>query len=197
MTRRSRLKCLIASLAAVVAVAVTGAPAAAQGTPFKIRGGGVGPDGLPLPGQPARPHVATGTATHLGRYSGAGTLQALSAASTSPTTLGGLFGSAPTFTFTAANGDKLVCKYGKQTPADARTGQFTLTILDVTDAGELLVEALFEAYFEVQPQLSTGRLAGATGGWLMIARSAPFALGTDDPVYYSWEGTGRVALARP
>lgn len=32
--------------------------------PFKIRGAGVGPEGLPLPGQDARSHWVEGNATH-------------------------------------------------------------------------------------------------------------------------------------
>ena len=43
-------------------------------------GGGVAPFGLPLPGQDPRPHSSLGQATHLGRYTGDGTVETDSAA---------------------------------------------------------------------------------------------------------------------
>ncbi|MBI1325724.1 hypothetical protein GC170_21380 [bacterium] len=169
--------------------------------PFKISGSGSGPFGVPLPGQPARPHWVVGEATHLGHHYGEGTVQTLSVDPVSPPgTITGRFGSGSPFVFTGANGDKLACDYGDQ-PGSSASGTFVLTILDVLGilpdgSPILLVEALWTADFVVKPAMSTGRFAGATGGWVMYARSEPFVLGSDQPVFYSWEGTGQVQLNR-
>src|SRR5262249_4380782 len=59
MIRSSRLKVVWAPLAAlVVLLALACGGAQAQVKPFKISGAGVGPLGLPLPGQDPRPHWA-------------------------------------------------------------------------------------------------------------------------------------------
>ena len=42
--------------------------------------------------------------------------------------------------------------------------------------------------------LGTGKFAGVTGSWVMVARSEPFVLGSDDPVAYSWEGQGQLTF---
>ena len=59
-----------------------------------------------------------------------------------------------------------------------------------------MVEAEWIAEFVVQPDLSTGKFAGATGSWVMYAYSEPFVLGSADPVYYSWEGEGRITFEK-
>jgi len=61
---------------------------------------------------------------------------------------------------------------------------------------DLIVEARWLAEFVVVPDESTGRFAGVTGSWIMDARSEPFVLGSDDPVAYSWEGSGRLTFPR-
>jgi hypothetical protein len=43
---------------------------------------------------------------------------------------------------------------------------------------------------------ATGKFAGATGSWVMVARSEPFVLGSDDPVVYSWEGEGALTFLK-
>lgn len=183
-------------------LALTTTPAAAQVVkPFKIGGAGAGPDGLPLPGQPARMHWAVGQATHLGRYYGEGTVQTLSVDAVSPPgTITGRFGSGSPFIFTGANGDQLACDYGDQ-PGSAANGTFTLTILDVLGTLPdgtpiLLVEALWIADFVAKPEMSTGKFAGVTGSWVMYARSEPFVLGSDDSVDYSWQGQGQLTFRR-
>ncbi|MGE3821381.1 MAG: hypothetical protein AB7I30_18375, partial [Isosphaeraceae bacterium] len=117
-------------------------PAIAQVVkPFKIRGAGIGPEGLPLPGQPARSHWIVGNATHLGRHTGEGTVQTLSAGfDPSSGKIVGRFSSGRPFVFAGANGDKLVCDYGDQ--GHGEPGDFELTILGMTPEGALIVEAL-------------------------------------------------------
>jgi hypothetical protein len=186
------------SLAAVVAlVAFTGQPAGAQEKAFKIAGAGFGPEGLPLPGQPARPHWVVGVATHLGLHYGEGTVQTDSAVPDFPNgKITGEFGSGSPFVFTGASGDKLVCHYGRTDFGAGTPGTFTLTILEVGDDMSLLVEAHWIAEFVVQPEECTGKFAGARGSWVMDARSAPFVLGSDDPVAYSWEGEGTLTFKK-
>lgn len=199
MLSRSRILGLVAGL---VVGSLFMAPAQAQNVkPFKITGSGVGPSGLPLPGQPARPHWVVGEATHLGHHYGEGTVQTLSVDPVSPPgTITGRFGSGSPFVFTGANGDKLACDYGDQPGSDA-SGTFTLHILDVLGilpdgTPILLVEALWVADFVVKPELSTGKFAGATGSWVMYARSEPFVLGSDAPTAFSWEGEGKIKFFR-
>lgn len=82
----------------------------------------------------------------------------------------------------AANGDRLATYYGRTDFGASEPGTFELTILGVTDDGFLIVEALWIAEFVVQPELCTGRFAGVTGSWIMIATSEPFVLGSSQPL---------------
>src|SRR4051794_4284386 len=81
MIPMSRRNAAVSPLVALLAaLALADAPAQAQVTePFKIKGAGVGPLGLPLPGQEPRSHWIVGEATHLGRHSGEGTVRTDSA----------------------------------------------------------------------------------------------------------------------
>lgn len=178
--------------AAVVATVGLAAPdAAAQTTPFFIAGGGVATAGLPLPGQPARTHWSVGVATHLGLYAGTGSIKTDTAVPDPAAGLiTGAFGSGSPYVFTAANGDKLATYYGRTDFGAAAPGSFKLTILGVLPNGALVVEAEFLAEFVIQPTLSTGRFAGATGSWTMYAWTGPFVLGSSDPVPYGWTGFG-------
>src|SRR4051812_8182000 len=106
------VRCHILMLSVVALIADLGpatAPAHAQVVkPFKIKGSGEGPTGLPLPGQPARIHWIVGEATHLGRHYGEGSVQTLSVDPDSPPgTITGEFGSGDRdpFVFVGANGD--------------------------------------------------------------------------------------------
>jgi hypothetical protein len=188
----------VGPLLAVAALAFASGNAQAQNQAFKITGAGVGPSGLPLPGQDPRPHWIVGVATHLGLHYGEGTVQTDSAAF-DPNTgkIAGEFGSGSPFVFRGANGDKLVCHYGRTDFGASKPGTFELTIVDVTAEGYPIVEALWIAEFVPQPKECTGKFAGVTGSWIMYARSAAFVLGSDDPVVYSWEGEGRLTFASP
>jgi hypothetical protein len=163
----------------------------AQAKPFKIKGSGVGPDGLPLPGQAPRPHWIVGEATHLGRHTGEGTVRTDTAVF-DPNTghITGEFGSGSPFTFTGANGDKLVVYYGRTDHGAKKPGTFDLTIVDILADGSLVVEAVFVAEFVPVSDQCTGKFAGVTGSWIMVATTGPFILGSDDPIPYSWEGEG-------
>lgn len=193
-----------AIIASVACLASTPQWAAAQRTvekPFKIRGEGVGPNGLPLPGQPARPHWVIGNATHLGLHYGEGALQTDSADpvfDTDGNLIGfdGEFGSAAPFVFCGANGDKLVTNYGRTDLGAEQPGIFLLNVVDVLPNSALVVEALWIAEFVVDGEASTGKFAGASGSWTMFAYSEPFVLGSDDPVDYRWEGEGRLLFQK-
>jgi hypothetical protein len=193
----------VAVLASALAVAFTLATAAeAQVKPFKISGEGIGPAGLPLPGQAPRPHWIVGEATHLGRHHGEGTVQTDSAVlDLANGRITGEFGSGDPFVFVAANGDKLACHYGRTEFGASQPGTFELAILDVlgfdADGNPILVvEALWLAEFVPQPDLSTGRFAGISGSWTMVAWSEPFILGSDDPVHYAWAGEGKLEFRK-
>jgi hypothetical protein len=185
-----------AMLLAALALAPTQARAQVV-KPFKITGEGVGPTGLPLPGQDPRPHWIVGEATHLGRHDGAGTVQTDSAVvDLAAGVITGEFGSGSPFVFKGANGERLVTWYGRTDHGASEPGTFTLTILGATPDGALIVQALWIAEFVAVPEESTGKFTGVTGSWVMIARSEPFVLGTNDPVSYSWEGEGRLTFRR-
>src|SRR5438270_7229892 len=172
----------VVTLAALLAsLWVASAPAQAQVVkPFKITGGGVGPTGLPLPGQAPRPHWIVGEATYLGRHYGEGTIRTDSAVFDPGTgTIVGQFGSGSPFVFVAANGDRLVTWYGRTDHGAGQPGTFELTILGFQGVSPV-VEALWVAEFVVVPDASTGKFAGATGSWVMVARSEPFVLFSDD-----------------
>jgi hypothetical protein len=198
MVRSPQLKGVIAPLAALVAVlTLVCGSAQAQVKPFKVSGEGVGPLGLPLPGQDPRPHWAVGEATHLGRYYGEGTLQTDSATfDPEAGKIVGEFGSGSPFVFTGADGDELVCWYGRTDHGASEPGTFELIIVGLTDDGALIVEALFIAEFVPDPEESTGKFAGVTGGWTMYAWTEPFVLGSDDPVYYAWQGEGSLTFKK-
>ncbi len=195
MLLNRRWNVFVAPLVALfAALALASAPAQAQVKPFKIVGAGVAPEGFPLPGQDPRPHWIVGEATYLGLHHGEGTVRTDSAQPQPNGTITGEFGSGSPFVFVGANGDKLVTYYGRTDFGASKPGTFTLTVVDVLPDGSLVVEALFVAEFVVQPNLSTGKFAGATGSWTMYAWTAPFVLGSDDPIAYAWEGEGSITF---
>lgn len=198
MLRPFRMETVVAPVTALlVALALAGGTAGAQEKAFKITGAGVGTEGLPLPGQDPRPHWIVGHATHLGLHYGEGTVRTDSAGpSPTPGTITGEFGSGDPFVFYAANGDKLVTYYGRTDKGAGTPGTFTLTVVGATEDGQPIVEAAWVAEFVVQPNESTGRFAGATGSWVMYAYSEPFVLASSDPVYYWWEGEGRLTFQK-
>jgi hypothetical protein len=183
------------AMTTLVAVAALAASAEAQVEAFKITGGGIAPTGLPLPGQDPRQHWSVGNATHLGKYSGDGSVATESDAFDPDTgTIKGEFGGGSPYIFTAANGDKLVTYYGRVANGAAAPGTFELTIVGFTGNGDLIVTAEFKAEFVVQPE-STGKFAGVTGSWIMIADTEPFVLGASDPVAYTWHGEGKLTFS--
>jgi hypothetical protein len=183
---------LLMSSFAFVSLLPAGAQAQVE-KPFKITGEGIGPTGVPLPGQPARPHWIIGEATHLGRHYGEGKVQTDSAMPPSDGAITGEFGSGAPFVFEGADGDLLVCEYGRTEFGAEQPGFFELTILGVED-GALIVEALWIAEFVPVSDACTGKFAGVTGGWIMFAESEPFVLGSNDPIFYSWEGEGSLVF---
>lgn len=196
MMRSFRFRCLLMAIAAFTSFSAESLQA--QVKPFKIRGAGIAPDGLPLPGQPMRSHWIVGNATHLGRHWGLGAVMTdsadLSQLPGGPIT--GEFGSAVPFVFVGANGDQLACHYGRTDFGAIVPGMFELTVIDVLPTGDLVVKALWIAEFVVQTDLCTGKFAGATGSWIMIARSGPFVLGSSEPLFYWWHGKGQLKFAQ-
>ena len=179
-------------------IALASATAQAQVKPFKITGGGVAPEGLPPPGEEGRQHWSVGNATHLGKYTGDGTV-AIDTAAFDPVTgtIKGEFGGGSPYTFVAANGDRLVCVYGRTAFGAAVPGTFELTIVGATEEGAPIVHSTFTAEFVVQPELCTGRFAGVTGSWVMYAYSIePFVLGSSDPISYGWDGEGELTFPK-
>ncbi len=176
MLRTTRL---VAALAALAVLAAGGSAHAQTGIKrFKISGSGPA-DPLLLDGTPVA-HSSSGKGTFLGRYQGEGHFRALSF---DPATLTATFESAPTFTFTAANGDRLVCTYGQGPLGPGDAWAFPL------NDGTPRVVVVFLAEFNPDPALSTGRFAGVTGSWMMLAISDPLIPGVT-PFDYSWSGEG-------
>ncbi len=202
MFRGLRHVAIVSPSALLVALLVLAcSPAAAQVVkPFKIKGAGVGPNGLPLPLEPARFHWVVGEATHLGRHYGEGYVQTDTAdIDLVNGRITGTFGSGDDepFVFTGANGEQLVCYYGRTDHGATEAGTYELTILDILPTGQLLVQALWIAQFVPVSDECTGKFAGVTGSWVMYARSEPFLLPSTDKVAYSWEGEGFLTFAKP
>jgi hypothetical protein len=185
---RNRL--LVTFTLCTMALALGQSRAQAQVKPFKITGGGIGPNGIPLPGQGGCPHSATGNATHLGKYSGEGQVETDTATFLPNGDITGEFGSPVPFVFTAANGDQLACFYGRTDHGATTPGTFTLVPL-----GGGTYVAFFVAEFVPYLPECTGKFAGVSGGWIMYAMSDPFVLGSDGPVGYTWEGEGSLTFS--
>src|SRR5262249_43298047 len=133
------------------------------------------------------PHNATGTATHLGQYSGEeGQFTLLGFTSATTGTFEG------SFVFVAANGDRLAFNYGTPTPG-------TFTIIPQSD-GTVVVQ--FEGEFTPNPAATTGRFEKVSGGsFHMIAVTEPFVLAPNDqgytvPFQYTWAGEGTIEFTK-
>lgn len=184
------------SVALLAALVLSGAGAQAQVVkPFKIQGSGIAETGLPFPWQAPREHTSVGEATHLGRYSGDGTVQTDTLPDPATGTPGEFGGGSP-YVFVGANGDKLVTWYGRTDHGASQPGSYTIDVLAALPDGSLVVQAFFIAEFVAQPDQSTGKFAGATGSWTMYAQTAPFVLGSSDPTAYSWEGEGTLTFRK-
>ena len=97
-----------------------------------------------------------------------------------------------TFTFVAANGDKLVTHYGT-----GYTGKLTGQL---SAGGTALVGVQFDAIFTIDGAESTGQFAGASGSWRMIAHADSISLismvpGYSAPFNYTWTGGGTIIFA--
>ncbi len=184
-------------LALVALFAAAPQPAQAQVTlPFKIIGKGVAPDGLALTGFK---HNFVGLATQLGLHVGQGQVQ-ITGADGNPFNLdgsiSGTFDSATPCVFIGGHGDKLVCNYGKATGPvrPGAPGTFKLTPLGTPGPGQPYV-AEFMAEF-VPTSASTGKFAGVTGSFVMVATTVPFLLLDTKPVLYCWQGEGRLTYKK-
>jgi hypothetical protein len=176
---------------AVAAVLLVAGSAGAQVEPWKVTGGGPAPDGASIFGADS-PHSATGTATHMGKYSGDGVFNSLSF---DPSTGAGTFHG--TFTFVAANGDKLACTYGDRDNGARGAGTYQVYPVDATN-----VYIVFVAEFNPVPSNCTGNFKNVVGGSLvMVAVTEPFPLSIDadgftPPFNYAWKGEGSLQFQR-
>jgi hypothetical protein len=177
-----------------LALVMTPTTAEAQVKPFNIVGGGFAPMGLPLPGQPGRPHWAVGIGTELGFYCGEGEVETDTADFLPDGTVVGEFGSPVPFVFTASNGDKLACYYGRTDFGAQNPGTFELTPVPKLGPGWYTAEFIAE-FVPFGPEC-TGKFKGVTGSWIMIANTAPFLLGSSDSTFYVWEGQGSLTFKK-
>lgn len=189
MVRTSRLGAVVFPLVALVAIiALAPQRAQAQIKPFKVTGEGHAPEGLSLIPFDASPYTMSGTATHLGKYSGFG-IAYVTAFDPVPVVDGAVISGSFSggFVFVAANGDTLVCEH---------PGTFA-----VYPDGEGRLYAIFDAIFS--PAIltigettyeSTGRFWDANGGFRMIATTESFDLDLANLVTsdfdLSWVGNG-------
>jgi hypothetical protein len=185
MLRRIRLSAVVVPLVALAVLSLTCTSANAQVKPFKISGAGVAPTGVPLPGQGSRPHWIVGAASQLGLHYGDGSVVTETAVFEDDGRITGTFGSGEPFVFVGLNGDVLSCTYGRDAAGNP-TGTFTL--FPVGPEGTYV--ALWIADFVPLGDQSTGQFAGVSGSWVMYALSAPFQLGSSEPLYYAWQGSG-------
>jgi hypothetical protein len=179
---------VLAFAVCTLALALMQGRAEAQSEPFKITGGGIAPDGLPFPGQPSRSHWSVGVGTHLGKYSGDGYLETDTAVPHDDGTITGEFGSASPYLLTAANGDVLACYYGRTDHGATTPGTFEL--VPAPEVGPGYYVGYFVAQFVPDAANCTGKFAGVKGRWTMYAMTAPFLLGSDQPIAYVWHGEG-------
>ncbi len=181
-----------ALVACTVALALVQGWAEVRAEPFKILGGGVAPDGLPLPGQDPRSHWSVGFGTDLGRYTGDGFLRTDTATFHADGTITGQFGGASPYLFTGEDGDVLACYYGRTDFGATAPGMFLL--VPVPELGQGVYIGYFVAQFVPYDPACTGQFARARGGWTMYAMTGPFVLGSSDPIPYVWEGEGKLTL---
>lgn len=198
MFRNFRLTTTMVPLGTLLAVLLLACQSAqAQVKPFKVTGTGISLSGMPLPGQSSA-HWAVGQATHLGRYYGEGIVHTEAITGFDPETgiISAEFSSGAPFVFEGANGDLLVCHYGRDDLPVAEGGTGTPGAVTLYPLGDGVYVALFIAEFVPIQSACTGKFAGVKGGWTMYALSEPFVLGATDPVAYSWQGEGSLEFAR-
>jgi hypothetical protein len=189
MYRRNRWTEMVIGAVAVLALACN--LAEAQTKPFKISGGGIAPDGFPLPGGHA-PHWAVGEGTFLGRYNGQGAVQNDSVEFLPNGDATGTFESYGPYVFTGANGDQLAVYYGN--PDYGPQGTYDLVYLGGPAGLGGTYMAFFVAEFVPYDPDCTGKFKGVSGGWTMYATTEPFVLGATDPIAYEWQGKGSLTF---
>jgi hypothetical protein len=159
--------------------------------PFAVNGEGPVPEGIALALFVTAPHSSTGTASFLGHYTGSGVFEhdplVINPATGAVTT-----NFQGTFTFVAANGDQLATHYGT-----GFTGKLTGHL---SADGTAVVGVQFDAVFTIDGAQSTGRFAGASGSWRMIAHANSISLismvqGHTAPFDYTWTGGGTILFA--
>ncbi|MEQ9407109.1 MAG: hypothetical protein RIK87_05260 [Fuerstiella sp.] len=195
MFRTSKLNAVVVSLIALVAIFTLPCPRAeAQVKPFKIKGGGNAPEGLSLIPFDAGPYTNSGTATHLGRYTGFG-IAFVTTDDPGPLPAGAVFNGSFSggFVFEAANGHSLVCEHpGTFAVYPDGEGQF-YAIFDANfiPASLTIGETTFE---------STGKFTNVSGSFRMIATTEPFDIDIENFVTsafdFSWVGKGSLDFAK-
>lgn len=192
MFRTSRLNTIAVALVAIFTLASQ--TAEAQFKPFKVKGWGNGPEGLSLVPFDAAPYTMSGTATHLGKYSGFG-IAYVTDGDSGPIPSGAAFNGAFSggFVFVAANGHRLVCEH---------PGTFA-----VYPDGEGRFYAIFDAIFTPADltigettYASTGKFMNASGSFRMIATTESFDIDFDNFVTsafdLSWVGEGSLGFPK-
>jgi hypothetical protein len=170
---------------AALTLLFVGGQAAAQVEPWQVIGVGRAPEGLSIAGA-ASPHTASGLSTQTGRYTGSGTAYVLT-----PPDQNGAGTFHGSYTFVAANGDKLACTYGDPDNGARSVGTYQVTPVDATN-----VYVIFIAEFNPIPSQCTGKFKNVVGGSLvMVAVTEPFPLVIDQEGFtpsfdYGWIGNG-------
>jgi len=153
----------------------------------------IAPTGIPLPGQPPRPHWAIGGATTLGIYYGQGEVQTDTATFNADGTITGEFASPVPFVFAGAHGDTLACYYGNTDFGATSPGTFEL--VPVPGRAGWYVAHFVAEFVPYDPEC-TGKFRGVSGGWIMYATTDPFLLGSSEPLFYWWEGQGSLTFSK-
>ncbi len=194
MFRTSQLNDAVVALLALVAVLTLACDRAeAQVKPFKVKGGGNAPEGLSVVGG-VSPYTVSGTATHLGKYSGLGVAQ-VTGMDEVPTDPDAIFTGSFTggFVFVAANGDRLVCKHPGTfgVYSDGQGGFFAVFDAIFTPTSLTIDDTTYE---------STGRFANVSGGFRMIAITESFTIdlevGATTAFDFKWEGEGSFSFPK-
>lgn len=151
------------TFALALTLALAGRTTAGEAVPFKGRVEGVLTSRTPIDFPVVFDHFdLTGNATHLGQFELV--IEAVVDFGTRPVTAVG------TYTFTAANGDTLVAEF---------IGSSMLV-----EPGVVLITEIAD----IDPDLSTGRFAGATGTFT-VERLADAATGVNGETIGSFDGT--------
>jgi hypothetical protein len=169
MFRTFRLNAVVVPLVALVAIlSLASHRAEAQVKPFKVKGGGNAPEGLSLIPFDAGPYTMSGTATHLGKYSGFG-IAYVTTDDPGPLPPGAAFNGSFSggFVFVAANGHRLVCEHPGTFAVypDGEGGFYAIFDAIFTPASLTIGETTYE---------STGKFMNVDGSFRMIATTESF-----------------------